>query len=82
MDRGGEQLLEGMEDMVLADEDIGTWRGKHTGVGDNFKGGGTDSSSLWVGDVGYDPCMGQVLVGFHHRKLTDNRMETTVVSRR
>ena len=40
---------------------------KHTGVGDIFQGGGTDSSSLLVGDVVDDPRMGQVLVGFHHR---------------
>ena len=41
--------------MGSADEDIGTGRSKHVGVGDILKGGGKGGSSLWVRYVVYDP---------------------------
>ena len=37
-----------------------TGRGKHVGVGDIFQGGGSDGSSVWVGDAGDDPLHGPV----------------------
>ena len=38
--------------MGSSEKDFGTGRSKHAGVGDIFQGGGTDSSYIWVGDVG------------------------------
>ena len=41
--------------MGSADEDFGTGRSKHTGVGELFKSGGTGISFLAVGYVGDKP---------------------------
>ena len=52
MDRGGEKPAEGTEEVVSAEKYLGTGRINHTGVGSLIQGGDTDSSFLWVGDVG------------------------------
>ena len=44
---GGEQLLEGTEDVGSDDVDFGTGRSKHTGFGDLFQGSGIDGSYIW-----------------------------------
>ena len=64
---GGDKLLEGTEDVVSADEDVGMGRIKHAGVGDLFQGGGTGGSYLWFGYVGDDPCMRRDLGRLHNR---------------
>ena len=52
---GGDKILEGMEDVGLADKDFGMGRSKHAGVRDIFQGSGTGHSYIWFGDVGDDP---------------------------
>ena len=52
---GGDKILEGMEDVGLADEDFKMGGSKHAGSGDVFRGTGTGSSYLYFGDVGYYP---------------------------
>ena len=55
MSLSGDQLSDGTEYVVSADEDLGTWRIKHTGVGDLFQGGGTDGSYLCVREIFDEP---------------------------
>ena len=47
--------MEGAEEVVSADKDIGTGRIKHTGVGDLLQDGVTVGSYLWVVYMGDDP---------------------------
>ena len=52
------------EKVGYVDKFLVTGRGKHTGVGNIFQGGGSGGYPLWVGDVGADPLRVQALGGF------------------
>ena len=58
MDRGGEKPEEGTEEVGSSKKYLGTGRINNAGVGILIKGGDTDSSFLWIGDVGDEPLRG------------------------
>ena len=58
MARGGEQPAEVTEEVVLADEDLGTGSIKHTSTRDLLQGGVTGGSYFRVGGVGDESLYG------------------------
>ena len=75
---GGGKTQEGAEKVGYVDKFLVTGRGKHTGVGNIFQGGGSGCSPLWVGDVGADPLTVQALGGFLEQGVSSAHIKKSV----
>ena len=60
MSCGEEQPSEGVEELGLDNDDLGTGRIKQAGVGDLLQGGGTKGYYIWVGYMGDETPHGKV----------------------